>query len=51
MRTFRKTIVWLLLLAIAAAVMAGCVLIGRGYQMYQAALTQQSLESKVEVIQ
>ena len=51
MRTFRKTIVRLLLLVIAAAVMAGCVLIGRGYQMYQAALTQQSLESKVEEIQ
>ena len=42
MRTLRKTIVRLLLLVIAAAVMAGCVLIGRGYQMYQAALTQQS---------
>lgn len=41
----------LLLLVVAAAVMAGCVLIGRGYQMYQAALTQQSLESKVEEIQ
>ena len=51
MRTFRKTIVRLLLLVVAAAVMAGCVLIGRGYQMYQAALTQQSLESKVEEIQ
>ena len=51
MRTLRKTIVRLLLLVIAAAVMAGCVLIGRGYQMYQAALTQQSLESKVEEIQ
>ena len=45
MRTLRKTIVRLLLLVIAAAVMAGCVLI------YQAALTQQSLESKVEEIQ
>ena len=51
MRTLRKTIFRLLLLAVAAAVMAGCVLIGRGYQMYQAALTQQSLESKVEEIQ
>ena len=51
MRTFRKTIVRLLLLVVAAAVMAGCVLIGRGYQMYQAALTQQSLESKVEELQ
>lgn len=51
MRTLRKTILRLLLLAVAAAVMAGCVLIGRGYQMYQAALTQQSLESKVEEIQ
>ena len=51
MRTFRKTIVRLLLLVVAAAVMAGCVLIGRGYQMYQAALTHQSLESKVEEIQ
>ena len=51
MRTFRKTIVRLLLLVVAAAVMAGCVLIGRGYQMYQAVLTQQSLESKVEEIQ
>lgn len=47
----RKTIFRLLLLAVAAAVMAGCVLIGRGYQMYQAALTQQSIESKVEEIQ
>ena len=51
MRTLRKTIFRLLLLAVVAAVMAGCVLIGRGYQMYQAALTQQSLESKVEEIQ
>ena len=51
MRTLRKTIFRLLLLAVAAAVMAGCVLIGRGYQMYQAALTQQSLESKVEELQ
>lgn len=51
MRALRKTIVRLLLLVVAAAVMAGCVLIGRGYQMYQAALTQQSLESKVEEIQ
>lgn len=32
MRTLRKTIVRLLLLVIAAAVMAGCVLIGRGYR-------------------
>ena len=47
----RKTILRLLLLVVAVAVMAGCVLIGRGYQMYQAALTQQSLESKVEEIQ
>lgn len=47
----RKTIFRLLLFAVAAAVMAGCVLIGRGYQMYQAALTQQSIESKVEEIQ
>lgn len=47
----RKTIFRLLLLAVAAAVMAGCVLIGRGYQMYQAALTQQSIESKVEELQ
>ena len=51
MRTLRKTILRLLLLVVAVAVMAGCVLIGRGYQMYQAALTQQSLESKVEEIQ
>ena len=51
MRTLRKTILRLLLLAVADAVMAGCVLIGRSYQMYQAALTQQSLESKVEEIQ
>lgn len=47
----RKNILRLLLLVVTAAVMAGCVLIGRGYQMYQAALTQQSLESKVEEIQ
>lgn len=47
----RKTILRLLLLVVAVAVMAGCVLIGRGYQMYQAALTQQSLESKVAEIQ
>ena len=40
MRTLRKTIFRLLLLAVVAAVMAGCVLIGRGHQMYQAALTQ-----------
>ena len=51
MRTFRKTIVRLLLLIVAAAVMAGCGLIGRGYQKYQAALTKQRLESKVEEIQ
>ena len=47
----RKTILRLLILVVAVAVMAGCVLIGRGYQMYQAALTQQSLESKVAEIQ
>ena len=51
MRTLRKTILRLVLLVVAAAVMAGCVLIGRGYQMYQAALTQQSIESKVEELQ
>ena len=51
MRTLRKNILRLVLLVVVAAVMAGCVLIGRGYQMYQTALTQQSLESKVEEIQ
>lgn len=51
MRTLRKNILRLVLLVVVAAVMAVCVLIGRGYQMYQTALTQQSLESKVEEIQ
>ena len=50
-RAMRKTILRLLLLVVAVAVMAGCGMIGRGYQMYQEALPPQSLGSKRAEIQ